>query len=303
MCPLFIFTGCQKQPSPAAQQIQAPSPTPQQVSRSPGKVKILFVGDLMFDRYVRQKYQGHFEDAFSEVKKLFSQMDLVVANLEGPIVDWTPPLNLDSQHLSFAFLPEVARALAASKIKLVSLANNHTGDQGQRGLEATRQLLEKNKIAYFGTPHGFDPATGLTRLEIKGQQLSFVGVNALEEFNQNQVLKTIKQEASTRKVFVVVHWGKEYQKQSNSQQQNLAHAFIEAGATAVIGSHPHVIQEVETYQEKPIFYSLGNFLFDQYFDEATQKGLAVEFILSPQGTIEYVQYLIDLHSSQPKVIS
>ena len=74
-------------------------------------------------------------------------------------------------------------------------------------------------------------------------------------------------------IFVSLHWGEEYQLQSNVEQQRIARALIDVGADAVIGHHPHVIQEVEEYNGGWIFYSLGNFIFDQYFSPETMEGL------------------------------
>ena len=72
-----------------------------------------------------------------------------------------------------------------------------------------------------------------------------------------------------------VHWGQEYHLENSSSQQELAHKIIEAGADLIIGHHPHVVQSIEEYKGKLIFYSLGNFVFDQYFSEETRQGLAV----------------------------
>jgi len=76
-------------------------------------------------------------------------------------------------------------------------------------------------------------------------------------------------------IIVHIHWGTEYQHQFNQQQEKIGHALIDAGADIIIGHHPHVVQGMEIYKNKPIFYSLGNFIFDQYFSPDTQEGLAV----------------------------
>lgn len=265
------------------------------------EVKILFVGDMMFDRDVRRIYEGHSEDAFTNVKELFETADLTIANLEGPIVAGTPPLNLAEDNLTFAFLSEVAPALKAGSIDIVSLANNHTGNQGKEGLESTRRFLDEQKLSYFGSPSGFNPETDVKDIEIKNHKLTFLGVNTLQDFDRDVLIGTVSEKAKERQVFTFIHWGAEYQKNHNSSQEDLAHALADAGVTAVIGSHPHVIQDVETYNEVPIFYSLGNFLFDQWFSEETQKGLAVEITVDPKGKVSYQQHLIDLHDSNPRV--
>jgi poly-gamma-glutamate synthesis protein (capsule biosynthesis protein) len=86
-------------------------------------------------------------------------------------------------------------------------------------------------------------------------------------------IKEVKKQVDL--VIVNIHWGVEYEHIARSNQKNLAHKMIDAGADAIIGHHPHVVQNLEIYNNKPIFYSLGNFIFDQYFSNETQEGLAV----------------------------
>jgi poly-gamma-glutamate synthesis protein (capsule biosynthesis protein) len=97
------------------------------------------------------------------------------------------------------------------------------------------------------------------------------------------------------------HWGAEYGLKSNKRQQDFAHALIDSGADLIVGSHPHVVQEIEPYNGKYIFYSLGNFIFDQYFSKNTQQGLALLLELSEaSSTIALLP--IDLQFSQPKMM-
>ena len=103
-------------------------------------------------------------------------------------------------------------------------------------------------------------------------------------------------------MIVFLHWGEEYQLISSSSQRKLAHSLIDAGADLIIGSHPHVVQEIEKYKGKLIFYSLGNFIFDQYFSRETQKGLAVSLELYPSRII-YKLYPYTLFHSQPKLMN
>jgi poly-gamma-glutamate synthesis protein (capsule biosynthesis protein) len=71
------------------------------------------------------------------------------------------------------------------------------------------------------------------------------------------------------------HWGEEYVPKATARQERLAHAFVDAGADMIIGAHPHIVEPIEIYKNKAIFYSLGNFMFDQYFSYATTHGVAV----------------------------
>ena len=95
-----------------------------------------------------------------------------------------------------------------------------------------------------------------------------------------------------------VHWGQEYQIKSSVFQQKLARKIIDSGADLIIGHHPHVVQEIEIYNNKLIFYSLGNFVFDQYFSEQTQQGLAVRLEIN-ENKLVFQLFPIQSKLSQP----
>jgi gamma-polyglutamate biosynthesis protein CapA len=100
-------------------------------------------------------------------------------------------------------------------------------------------------------------------------------------------------ENSSDLVIVYAHWGNEYQSNSNLAIQTIAHKLIDAGADVIIGSHPHVVQESEIYNGKVIYYSLGNFIFDQYFMPETQQGLLVKMVIDMKAeTIAFIEYPI-----------
>jgi len=99
---------------------------------------------------------------------------------------------------------------------------------------------------------------------------SFLGINP-----DQKVKDAIKAETG-RFVVVYPHWGVEYSTRHNYAQERLAHSWIDVGADLIVGSHPHVVQDVEIYQDVPIFYSLGNFVFDQMFSKETQEGIAIK---------------------------
>jgi poly-gamma-glutamate synthesis protein (capsule biosynthesis protein) len=153
---------------------------------------------------------------------------------------------------------------------------------GQPGLTQTYDYLTNANIQYFGNPgapihHRYIIKT------IKGLNLGFVNYN---QFTPNGLqtalddLQTIKPLSDL--VIVIAHWGNEYQTTANQTIQALAHSFIDLGADLVIGSHPHVVQQQEVYKNKTIYYSLGNFVYDQYFSSETSTGLLVETDINPQ---------------------
>ena len=142
--------------------------------------------------------------------------------------------------------------------------------------------------------------------EIGGLKIAFVAFDdvskKINDRNLTEIIQKLKTENDS--VIVTPHWGEEYQYlKSNKRQQKLAHAMIDAGADIIIGHHPHVVQEMEIYNGKPIFYSLGNFIFDQYFSPETQIGLAVGLVLSENGKQSIFVFPLQSTQSQVKLMS
>ena len=123
-----------------------------------------------------------------------------------------------------------------------------------------------------------------------GDNITFLAFNQIFPFMVQEeeiikIIKTIKSLNPDNILIVSMHWGEEYKLINSPAQQKLAHRLIEAGADLIIGHHPHVVQNIEKYQEKLIFYSLGNFIFDQYFSPETQQGLAVGLEIYPDRLV------------------
>ncbi len=271
------------------------------VVRQKETVSLLVAGDLMLDRYVAQIIKRKGSDyPFSEIQDFLKKNDLVLANLEGPFTDF-PPKPLHPDNLIFTFDPKLLPALRNAGFTIFSLANNHILNFGEEGLRQTRSYLQKDGLDFFGDPENRE-SLSLIKV-VKGVKIGFVGWNSLAGTDLEVALgeiRELKQKADY--VAVYVHWGNEYQKTFSSSQQEQAHAFLDAGADVIFGSHPHVVQAVETYKEKKIFYSLGNFLFDQTFSAETQNGLVVRTIFGDQG-ITYELRPIKIENFQIKFSS
>jgi len=256
------------------------------------KIKILALGDLMLDRHnrllIKQKGVGYFTE---KIERLFWGQDINLVNLEGPItsnksVSLGQPMG-NPNHFRFTFDPEQAiNFLQANRINLVNIGNNHILNFHNDGLRQTEEILEKNNISYFGDP--LDKSKLGVIKEINGRKIAFVNYNQFDNFSPEDTIAKIK-ESKTQADFIIVytHWGQEYKLINNKRQQELAHRFIDAGADLIIGSHPHVVQPIEIYKNKVIFYSLGNFVFDQYFSEDVQKILGVGILLDGDGQIQF----------------
>jgi len=257
---------------------------------------ILFVGDIMLDRgveYLMRKNNIFYP--FEKINQFLRGVDVVVGNLEGPIVK-NPP-NFSDESLKFAFSPEVVTGLSFANFNLLSLANNHTFDLGEVGLEETKEFLAKANINFVGHPIRCDKDFLFER-----DNIIFLALNKTFPFNcfDDKIIEIVKKVRNSKPekfLIIIFHWGEEYQLKSSISQQKLAHKIIDSGADLIIGSHPHVVQEIEEYKGKLIFYSLGNFIFDQYFSKETQQGLAVGLELYPEKVI-YHLFPIQSHLSQ-----
>ena len=288
--------------SPPNQSISIPlfsPPTPQSSSTSKA-IKLIFAGDLSFDRYIRQMIQEDgFDHPLKDLKPLLLTADLAIVNLESPITDKSS-VSLYSvigspQNYILTSPPQTAQTLYDHNIKLVNLGNNHILNMGQEGLTQTYDYLTAAKVKYFGNP-GASTSHRYIIKTLKGLNFGFVNYN---QFTPNGFqtalddLQTIKPLSDL--IIVIAHWGNEYQTIANQAIQALAHSFIDLGVDLVIGSHPHVIQQQETYKDKIIYYSLGNFVYDQYFNPETQKGLLVEVDINPRTkTMFYTNHNLKL---------
>jgi gamma-polyglutamate biosynthesis protein CapA len=264
--------------------------TDQIKENDPEELTILFVGDMMFDRAIRKKInRTGYDSVFGDSKKIFEGADLVIGNLEGPITTYPSktllPDGSQTKLLSFTFPTSTASALKNFGFDMVSLANNHTDNFGQEGVRQTKKYLKDFNIQYFGEPtNSGEISTTTCRNDIC---IGFVGYHEFTYQNEGKILNEVKRlDPLVDYVIVMPHWGDEYNRSFAKRQQNLAHQWIDAGADLIIGAHPHVIEPVETYKGKKIFYSLGNYIFDQYFSFDTTHGITAKITLPKDRTKE-----------------
>lgn len=280
----------------------SPPASSQPVSVLP--IKILFGGDLMFDRNIRLRMQEHGSDfIFETLQDTFEDYDLVLANLEGPVTD-NPSRSVGSvvgstNNFIFTFPPETITLLKKSNFKIVNLGNNHIQNFGREGVLQTRKYLDSAEIKYFGDT-GLENTSDQRTLiyELKDKKLGFANYN---EFTLDGWEHALADVAFLRDkvdlVIVYTHWGTEYQPTANQVIQNQAHELINAGADLVIGSHPHVTQQTEDYQGKRIYYSLGNFVFDQYFSPEVKAGLLVGVEIDSELNFTFTELPIKIESN------
>ena len=258
---------------------------------------ILFVGDIMMARGVAQLLNKYGLDyPYKKIKNIFRGIDIVYGNLEGPIMANAAPVSLHS--VNFAYPPEIAELLKNLGFTVLNIANNHTKDKGSQGLEETRKYLKENNIYSLGDYQSCDSKYYFQKdnVVLIGANLTYGNYDCVEEILEN--VEKLKQENPNLYIIVTPHWGEEYTPFPTKFQENTGHKFIDKGVDAVIGHHPHVVQLVEEYKEKPIFYSLGNFVFDMYFSKEVQQELAVGMELNPR---EAIFYLIPIKSERSQL--
>ena len=259
-----------------------------------GSLKICFVGDLLLDRGVRNQINKRGVAAlFNKVKPLFVKADAVVANLECPVTKVLSPVN---KKYIFRAEPEWLKEVKNCGITHLVMANNHTYDQGRNGIKETYTNLIENNLIPIGYGTNQNDACKPILIEKEGIKVAIfssvlltlenwaylpdsVGICQATIEDLKSKIREFKTINNDYKVIVFLHWGAEFQETPLPEQRQQAEELIDAGADGIIGCHPHVIQPKQVYKGKPIFYSIGNFVFDQKYEAAT-KGLMVELTFS-----------------------
>ena len=238
--------------------------------------QIILIGDIMLGRSVN--FNMHRKKDFSypvaNVAGRLKQADIVIANLEAPILS-TCSLTTEGMKLCSDY--QSLYTLYYAGIDIAQLANNHIWDSGQIGLDETIKWVEFQGLQVTG----LDKAAIKAVRNIKFGFLSYNQISPTKEPIAKATVEKLPQDITQLQneadvVIVSFHWGEEYRAQPNLEQRRLAKASIDAGADVVFGHHPHWVQGVQIYQGKPIFYSLGNFVFDQMWSKETREGLAVQ---------------------------
>jgi gamma-polyglutamate biosynthesis protein CapA len=266
---------------------------------------MLFFGDLMLDRSVKKQIDANgsdyiFSKLAGEENRFFMGMDLIHANLEGPFAD---SRRATSKEIAFRFDPILLHMLQEYNFGMFSQANNHTLDMSSAGYAESIKNLGNAGFDAYGAQYRLDDSSIKVK-QVGNNTILFIGLNDTNEpVNMEKVKalilrgQTIDENLEPEFTVVNIHWGQEYKEISNTRQRELAHELIDAGADIVIGHHPHVVQEMEIYKDRPIFYSLGNFVFDQYFSVPTQQGLGIGIALRP-GSITIYPTALEQTKSQ-----
>ena len=231
---------------------------------SPVSLTLSVVGDCTlgtdetfdYDTSLNAYYENYGADYFLQnVKDIFSTDDLTIANFEGTLTD-----SDEREDKTFAFKAPASYAsiLTGGSVEAVNTANNHSHDYGDQSFDDTLAALDDTGIVHFG----YDETAVM---DVKGIKVGLVGIYELyDHLEREQQLKDniAKVKADGAQLIVVIfHWGNETETVPDSNQTTLGRIAIDEGADLVCGHHPHVLQGIETYKDRNIVYSLGNFCF------------------------------------------
>ncbi|MDO8569793.1 MAG: CapA family protein [bacterium] len=261
-----------------------------------------FVGDIMLDRGVEDvtlsNGGGDFKFVFKRVEKELNNIDLLFGNLEGPISDKGSDLGA---LYSFRMNPNAVEGLLYAGFDVLSMANNHVGDWGEEAIGDSVSRLKNSGIETVGAGFSQEEAYQPVIVGVGGLKVAFLSftesagiyrgsnIALTTEAKVRESVASLKEANLADFIVVSFHFGDEYEKESNERQKKLSYAAVDSGADLVVGSHPHVTQDMEKYKEGYIFYSLGNFVFDQYFSDETMRGWLLKVFVESDGEVSQLE--------------
>ncbi len=289
-------------------------------TRVPEVTTLTAVGDVMLARRVGARIRA--EDDWSyplrPLARRLAAAEITLGNVESTLSrDGTPTQGTDS----FGADRQVTQGLELAGFDLISLANNHVGDYGQRALRQTLERFAADRIPYVGAGRNLTEARRPVVLERDGVRIGFLATDSIGEtpaagaeragtnrldmpprtgpLDRSQLdrisrdITALKRSVDT--VVVMTHWGTQYTHVPEQSQRIAARAFAAAGADLVLGGHPHWVQGWEKFGSTVVVHSLGNFVFDMDFQTKTREGVFVEVVLwdGAVKAIEPVPYVID----------
>lgn len=274
-----------------------PSPTikPDTVLTFTGDVLLT---DYMINNYKRDGIKGLLDD---NLYNLLYNADINMINEEFPFSNRGTPMK--NKEYTFRTSPEYVNVFKDMGVDIVTLANNHALDYGTDALLDTFTTLDETGIKYVGAGKDLDRASQIEYFEVNGHRIAFIGASRvlpvvewyatasrpgmLSTYDPTTTCKLIT-EAKKQADYVVVfvHWGVEYKDRPEKYQQNMGHQYIDSGADIVVGTHTHCLQGVEFYNDCPIVYSLGNFIFSR----KTTDTAMIKLIIDGEGKLNLAMY-------------
>lgn len=280
-------------------------------------VQILFVGDLLLDRGVKEKIEHLGADALfhSSIDSIFGECNYVVANLECPATTINEPIN---KRFIFRADPDLLAVLKQHGISHLNMANNHSMDQGRAGLVDTEKNILKSGIVPLGFGNNVTQACKakliattprkiyiLSSLQVPSENWIYLeNKPCVCEQSFNSIAKQVsllKKSEPNSFVIIQLHWGIEHTSIPLTSQKQNAYMLIDAGADCIIGHHSHSIQVFEYYSGKPVFYGIGNFIFDQT-KPINSEGLMVKLTIT-ENNVQFNTIRFEIEKCTPRVVN
>lgn len=255
----------------------------------------IYLSDILYNKYMTSGLTGFLGQSLIE---RFKNTDIMVCDHEYSATNLPDRYKADYQLFTFKAPTEREKLWKELQVDIVTLANNHTLDYGEQGLLDTFDALKANGISYIGAGKNLDEAIKADIREINGKKIAVLAasrfvpntgwyagenkIGLMTSYPGTDRFQMLKDEISRLKnqegcdtVIVFVHFGTEKTNQINDNQPVIAHGYVDAGADAVIGCHAHTLQGIEIYNKAPIFYNLGNFLFESYSVDTAVANLTI----------------------------
>ncbi len=282
------------------------------------EVVISVTGDILLYRGVAEAI-GLNSPAYpyEGVSELFNRDDITIANLECPLTTTGGGAMKEKKYV-FKAAPENAGFLKSAGFDALMLANNHTLDYQSDGLSDTMNALRDAGLLYAGAGYTgndikpcFIEKNGLrigilSYSSLPPEGLIYDSCSATVAYARAGFLGEMRGEVALAAaecdfLLVYFHWGTEFRHDVSDAQKEIAHAAADAGASAVLGTHPHVLQGRETYKGVPIYYSLGNFVFDKQIASGTDKALIVQLTVGKNGMLDTKELPVVIDRCQPQL--
>lgn len=280
-------------------------------------LKIYAVGDIMLGE---QQLCNNFgvssvikckgpDYPFDNVRSLFNNGDIVFGNLECSIMS-EESANDEQEPKFFCAEPSVIEGLKKVNFNVLSVANNHIMEHGGVLFQNTVQLLRNNNIYPVGI------ASEIEIINVKGYKIAFLAYSFIEDnipnsgynkiHSEEPILQDInKIRSDVDLVIISLHWGYEYVPYPSPDQIRIGRKLVDAGADIILGGHPHVTQSYEIYKSRPIFYSLGNFIFDHTYIPTTRESFIAEITIGnllDLVSVNVIPIIIGENSYQPQIV-
>lgn len=291
-----------------------------------GNLSLTVTGDIMFGRKMPAVLSMD-SSPYEHVSNVTGDTDILLVNTENPFTTVSDAVKGD---VPLKASPEYIPLINGTTGKVISAnANNHLFDYGVDGMRDSMKNLDDAGITHIGVGENKQEATKPAVIEKNGHKITIFNYMDSDNFqeysqevmpiatddtpgysawNDTESPEQIRQARENGSDFIVVymHYGNEYSRSPNEMQEKISHAAIDAGADTVVGAHAHVTQGVEVYKDKPIYYNLGNFMFDQsntathvaYMVDFDIKGDNVTATLYPISISGYLPYFMSSSSGK-----